>query len=80
MDPTRLRVGEGAVPVEASGQGRVEFEMMPDVALAQQSADKGPTASLAPSIARSTYRKYASRAIFGRRLAAGPFSPLWLNS
>jgi hypothetical protein len=35
VDPARLRVGEGAVPVEASGQGRVEFEMMPDVALAQ---------------------------------------------
>jgi len=41
------------------------------------SADKGPSASLAPSIARSTYRLYASRAIFGR-LAAGPFSPLAL--
>ena len=38
-------------------------------------ADKGPSASLAPSIVRSTYRKYASRAIFWRRLAAGPFSP-----
>ena len=38
-------------------------------------ADKGPLASLAPSIARSTYREYASRALFGRRLATGPFSP-----
>ncbi len=38
-------------------------------------ADKGPSASLVPSAARSTYRKYASRASFGRRLAAGPFSP-----
>ena len=31
---------------------------------------EGPSASLAPSVARSTYRKYT----FGRRLAAGPFS------
>src|SRR5262249_44510211 len=31
--------------------------------------------TLPPSIARSTYRKYASHATFGRRLAAGPFSP-----
>src|SRR4029077_12832994 len=38
-------------------------------------ADKGPSASLAPSVARSTYREYASRAAFGRRLAADPFSP-----
>ena len=30
----------------------------------------------APSTARSTYREYASRAAFGRRLAAGPFSSL----
>jgi len=28
----------------------------------------------APSAARSTYREYASRAAFGRRLASGPFS------
>src|SRR5262245_33506582 len=34
---------------------------------------------MAPSIARSTYRKYASRAIFRRRLAAGPFSSCWLH-
>src|SRR5262245_46128761 len=34
--------------------------------------DKGPSASLAPSAARSTYIEYASRAAFGRRLAAGP--------
>ena len=27
VDPSRLRVSEGAVPVEASGQGRVEFEI-----------------------------------------------------
>src|SRR6266478_245714 len=40
-----------------------------------QAADKGPSASLAPSAARSTYREYASRAAVGRRLAAGPFSP-----
>src|SRR4029450_12033055 len=33
-----------------------------------QAADKGPSASLAPSAARSTYREYASRATFGRRL------------
>ena len=32
--------------------------------------------SLAPSTAGSTYRKYASPAAFGRRLAAGPFSSL----
>jgi hypothetical protein len=31
---------------------------------------------LAPSTARSTYRKYASRAAIGRRLAAEPFSSL----
>jgi hypothetical protein len=31
---------------------------------------------LAPSTAGSTYRKYASPAAFGRRLAAGPFSSL----
>src|SRR5436309_7236008 len=44
---------------------------------ASQSDDKGPSAALAPSAARSTYRKYASRAALGRRLAAGPFSSLW---
>ncbi len=38
-----------------------------------QVAEKGPSASLAPSVARSTYREYASRATFGRRLASGPF-------
>src|SRR4030095_1236663 len=37
--------------------------------------DKGPSASLAPSAARSTYREYASRAAFRRRLVSGPFSP-----
>jgi len=36
------------------------------------SDEKGPSASLAPSAARSTYRQYASRAAVGRRLAAGP--------
>src|SRR6185503_14506840 len=36
------------------------------------SGDKGPSASLAPSTAGSTYGKYASPAAFGRRLAAGP--------
>ena len=35
--------------------------------------EKGPSASLAPSAARSTYREYASRAAVGRRLATGPF-------
>src|SRR4029077_20114829 len=40
----------------------------------QQAAEKGPSASLSPSAARSTYREYASRAAFGRRLASGPFS------
>ena len=45
----------------------------------RQSDDKGPSASLAPSTAGSTYRKYASPAAFGRRLAAGPFSSLWLG-
>src|SRR5262249_19891495 len=39
-----------------------------------QAADKGPSASLAPSAAGSTYREYASPAAVGRRLAAGPFS------
>ena len=38
-----------------------------------QAAEKGPSASLAPSVARSTYSKYASRATVGRRLASGPF-------
>ena len=42
----------------------------------RSSDDKGPSASLAPSAAGSTYRKYASPAAFGRRLAAGPFSSL----
>ena len=37
------------------------------------------SASSAPSTPRSTYREYASRAAFGRRLAAGPFSSLWLR-
>src|SRR6185503_7449366 len=37
---------------------------------------RGPSASLAPSAAGSTYSKYASPAAFGRRLAAGPFSSL----
>src|SRR5439155_2884728 len=46
---------------------------------AGQAAEKDPSASLAPSVARSTYREYASRAIFGRRLAAGRFSSLWLR-
>ena len=36
-------------------------------------AEKGPSASLAPLAARSTYREYASRAAGGRRLASGPF-------
>src|SRR5260370_25285547 len=39
-----------------------------------QAAEKGPSASLAPSAAGSTYREYASPAAFGRRLASGPFS------
>ena len=38
--------------------------------------EKGSSASLAPSAARSTYREYASRAAFGRRLASEPFSSL----
>ena len=28
VDPSRLRASEGMVPVEASGQGRVEFEIV----------------------------------------------------
>src|SRR6185295_18944099 len=43
----------------------------------RESDEKGPSASLTPSTARSTYREYASRAAIGRRLAAGPFSSLW---
>ena len=39
----------------------------------KQAAEKGPSASLAPSAARSTYGEYASRAADGRRLASGPF-------
>jgi hypothetical protein len=41
--------------------------------LSWQAAEKGPSASLAPSTAGSTYREYASPAAFGRRLASGPF-------
>src|SRR5262249_17160625 len=37
-------------------------------------ADKGPSASLVPAAARSTYREYASRAASGRRPASDPFS------
>src|SRR6266508_4852081 len=39
-------------------------------------ATASPSASLAPSSTRSTYREYASRAAFGRRLATGPFLPV----
>ena len=39
-----------------------------------QAADEGPSASLAPSAAGSTYSEYASPAAFGRRLAYGPSS------
>src|SRR5712692_3749209 len=39
----------------------------------EQAAERGPSASLAPLAARSTYREYASRAAGGRRLASGPF-------
>jgi radical SAM superfamily enzyme YgiQ (UPF0313 family) len=38
-----------------------------------QAAEKGPSASLAPLAARSTYSEYASRAAGRRRLASGPF-------
>jgi hypothetical protein len=38
-----------------------------------QALHKGPSASLAPAVARSTYGEYASRAAGGRRLASGPF-------
>ena len=41
----------------------------------RHAADKGPSASLAPSAARSTYSKYASRAALGRRLASRPSRP-----
>jgi len=44
-----------------------------DPRLSSSAAEKGPSASLAPSAARSTYREYASRAPLGRRLASGPF-------
>ena len=37
VDPKRLRVSEGAVPVEASGAGRVEFDMIPNAAPTQSS-------------------------------------------
>jgi micrococcal nuclease len=40
---------------------------------AEQADEKGPSASLAPSATRSTYREYASRAALGRRLAPGSF-------
>ena len=39
-------------------------------------AMKGPICFVGASTAGSTYRKYASPAAFGRRLAAGPFSSL----
>src|SRR5215475_1941614 len=42
-----------------------------------QRDEKGPSVASAPSVARSTYRKYASRATFRRRLPAGPFSSRW---
>ena len=42
-------------------------------AVLAEAAEKGPSASLAPLAARSTYREYASRAAGGRRLASGPF-------
>src|SRR5438093_13495789 len=45
-------------------------------ARSSESDEKGPSAALAPSAARSTYSEYASRAALGRRLAAGPFSSL----
>ena len=37
VNPQRLRVSEGAMPVEASGSGRVEFDMVPVAALADAS-------------------------------------------
>ena len=42
-----------------------------------QVAERGPSASLAPSSARSPYSKYGSRAAIGRRLASGPLSATW---
>ena len=49
-----------------------EVFVLPQIA-GGSSEDKGPSASLAPSTAGSTYREYASPAAFGRRLAYGPF-------
>jgi len=37
VNPQRLRVSEGTMPVEASGSGRVEFDMVPVAALADGS-------------------------------------------
>src|SRR5262245_43148441 len=66
--PCARRVG--TIPVNDPGPW---FESIRDA----QRDDKGPSAALAPSSTHSTYRKYASCADFGRRLAAGPFSSRW---
>jgi micrococcal nuclease len=44
-----------------------------------QAAEKDPSASLAPSAVRSTYRQYASRTALGRRLASGSFCAAWVT-
>src|SRR5262249_4028250 len=62
-------------PAHAQGRGPYGREMWRlTYATREQAAEKGPSASLPPSAARSTYREYASRAAFGRRLASDPFS------
>ena len=60
-----------AVLAQADQRGVLE-----DLPVALERTDKGPSASLAPATARSTYREYASRAVIGRRLAAGAASQL----
>ena len=62
--------------VMALGIRQIEGRLLrwrPEYQKRSQAAQKGPSASLAPSSARSTYREYASRAVVGRRLASGPF-------
>jgi hypothetical protein len=61
------RAGAGGTRLDDAGASH------PHPISVARAAEKGPSASLAPSATRSTYGKYASRVAFGRRLAAGPF-------
>ena len=76
----RIKIGD-YFRLDAPPQGRGRVRARPVHALLERLAgspvtpadEKGPSASLAPAAARSTYREYASRAARGRRLASGPF-------